>query len=332
MNFLSQEKFDRLLAWLHPDRARAGTEYERIRQGLIKYFGSMLAWRVADDLADQTLDRVAKKVGSLPLYWDDPPDWKALCLRLARQDDSDLRTLRERILELLPTNIREAIQAGAATNDYGDLSRSEFLAALSQLLQRRDFYQANYFEGGFITDEAQALLSREETILSNDEVRRLNLLLLEAAFPMNKLPYCKAVARYIYLEYVNSRSFLTENAEDEELEREQQRAQPAAANPEEELERAKREEEHERMLECQQRCLQNLSEESRTLIAMYYGIDEDAGPSETVIEEAEGHIDIRKRLAERLGMSRNTLRVRLHRLRAVLRLCIVDCMRQQSRE
>lgn len=69
---LSQDSFDELLAWLHPDREQAGKIYEDIRQRLIKIF----AYRgspVAEDLADETINRVAKKVHEIrSTYVGDP--------------------------------------------------------------------------------------------------------------------------------------------------------------------------------------------------------------------------------------------------------------------
>src|ERR1700755_1707776 len=58
---LTQEDFDRLLAWLDPDPERAGRRYEDIRQSLIKIFN----WRGcvdAEDLADEVINRVAKQL------------------------------------------------------------------------------------------------------------------------------------------------------------------------------------------------------------------------------------------------------------------------------
>jgi DNA-directed RNA polymerase specialized sigma24 family protein len=51
----------RLLARLGPDEERAGREYERLRRTLIKFFD----WRgasPADECADETLDRLARKL------------------------------------------------------------------------------------------------------------------------------------------------------------------------------------------------------------------------------------------------------------------------------
>ena len=59
---LTQSAFDLLLARLDPDRERAGGEYNKIRHRLVRFF----EWRGADcpeELADETLNRVAKRVG-----------------------------------------------------------------------------------------------------------------------------------------------------------------------------------------------------------------------------------------------------------------------------
>jgi RNA polymerase sigma factor (sigma-70 family) len=58
---LTQDEFDRLLAWLDPDPLRAGGRYEDIRRSLIKIFN----WRGcadAEDMADEVINRVARHV------------------------------------------------------------------------------------------------------------------------------------------------------------------------------------------------------------------------------------------------------------------------------
>jgi DNA-directed RNA polymerase specialized sigma24 family protein len=57
----TQEAFDRLLLCINPDRERAGEEYELLRLKLIKYF-SLRACLEAEELADETLNRLAKKI------------------------------------------------------------------------------------------------------------------------------------------------------------------------------------------------------------------------------------------------------------------------------
>jgi hypothetical protein len=63
---MTQEAFDRLLAWLHSDRNLAGEKYEVIRRGLTQFFGRRGCLEPAD-LADKTIDRVIRK---LPEIYD----------------------------------------------------------------------------------------------------------------------------------------------------------------------------------------------------------------------------------------------------------------------
>jgi RNA polymerase sigma factor (sigma-70 family) len=69
---LTQEAFDDLLAWLNPDREQAAKKYELIRERLIK----ILMHRgcpTAEDLADKTINQVARKVGELKTYYEGDP-------------------------------------------------------------------------------------------------------------------------------------------------------------------------------------------------------------------------------------------------------------------
>lgn len=64
LHVLSQEDFDRLLAWLDDDRERAGQIYEKIRWRLITIFAAR-GCPVPEELADETIDRVARRVGDI---------------------------------------------------------------------------------------------------------------------------------------------------------------------------------------------------------------------------------------------------------------------------
>jgi DNA-directed RNA polymerase specialized sigma24 family protein len=69
---ITQEAFDRMLAELHPDSERAGEQYEKIRQKLVKLF----EWRGcahAEDCADETFNRVAQKICEGTSIWTDDP-------------------------------------------------------------------------------------------------------------------------------------------------------------------------------------------------------------------------------------------------------------------
>lgn len=67
-------------------------------------------------------------------------------------------------------------------------------------------------------------------------------------------------------------------------------------------------------LECMKKCLKELSAEDYRLVQQYYAI-------EYISREEE-----RKQLAAQIGVSFNTLRDRLHHIRAALELCLNDCL------
>ena len=71
-NDLTQTAFDSLLTWLDPDREQAGKKYEHIRQRLIKIF-TCRGRLDAEELADETINRVALKVAKIAKeYVGDP--------------------------------------------------------------------------------------------------------------------------------------------------------------------------------------------------------------------------------------------------------------------
>ena len=66
--------------------------------------------------------------------------------------------------------------------------------------------------------------------------------------------------------------------------------------------------------ECLERCLRYLSDEDREVIMEYYKYEKS--------EKITG----RRRLAARLGVSLNTLRVKMHRQRLNLEACVQECL------
>ena len=58
---LAQSTFDKLLLWLGADREQAGVRYEMIRQKLIRLF-KVRGATDPEDLADETIDRVAQEI------------------------------------------------------------------------------------------------------------------------------------------------------------------------------------------------------------------------------------------------------------------------------
>lgn len=73
------------------------------------------------------------------------------------------------------------------------------------------------------------------------------------------------------------------------------------------------------MEECLLSCLQNLSSEKRALILSYYA------------REKQAKIDHRNELAQQLGISVGTLRVKVYRIRASLEECIQRCLKRRNR-
>lgn len=70
--------------------------------------------------------------------------------------------------------------------------------------------------------------------------------------------------------------------------------------------------------DCLQLCLQDLSSEKRELILAYYA------------KEKQAKIDHRSELAQQLGISVETLRVKVYRIRASLEGCIQRCLKRRN--
>ncbi len=69
---LTQEMFEQLLSWLDGDRDLAGKKYEEIRFQLINIFIAR-GCLISEELADKTIDRVARKVKQIEdTYVGDP--------------------------------------------------------------------------------------------------------------------------------------------------------------------------------------------------------------------------------------------------------------------
>ncbi|HEX8186510.1 MAG TPA: sigma-70 family RNA polymerase sigma factor [Blastocatellia bacterium] len=69
---LTQEAFDKFLAWLNPNREQAAKKYEEVRRKLIKIFACRGCLE-AEDLADETINRVIRKVQQIiDSYVGDP--------------------------------------------------------------------------------------------------------------------------------------------------------------------------------------------------------------------------------------------------------------------
>jgi len=70
--------------------------------------------------------------------------------------------------------------------------------------------------------------------------------------------------------------------------------------------------------DCFDACLESLSNDNRTLIMDYYQ------------EERRAKIELRQKLADKLGIPLNALRIRAHRIRNGLRKCLDECLSQEA--
>ena len=125
---ITQEAFDGLLAWLDPDRDRAAHKYETVRTRLIKIF-SCRGCGEADDLADETINRVTGKLSEIAgSYLGDPalyfygvankvyleylrrrPVVESPPLRESSDDIEAEYACLERCMDLLPTENRRLV-------------------------------------------------------------------------------------------------------------------------------------------------------------------------------------------------------------------------------
>lgn len=69
---LTQEAFDDLLAWLHPNREQAAKKYEDIRGRLIRIFLHR-GCTTAEDLADKTINQIARKAREIKERYEGDP-------------------------------------------------------------------------------------------------------------------------------------------------------------------------------------------------------------------------------------------------------------------
>jgi DNA-directed RNA polymerase specialized sigma24 family protein len=72
--------------------------------------------------------------------------------------------------------------------------------------------------------------------------------------------------------------------------------------------------------ECLERCLQELTSENRELVLQYYQ------------DEKKIKIDNRRRLADKLGIALNALRIRAYRIRNSLESCVRTCLVKTTSE
>jgi DNA-directed RNA polymerase specialized sigma24 family protein len=108
--------------------------------------------------------------------------------------------------------------------------------------------------------------------------------------------YFYAVAKLVHLEWLHYEKWKRDRVDDKP---------PAPPDPDEDVER---------IHDCLERCLQKLNADDHEMILKYYE------------KETRAKIEQRKELAERLVISLNSLRMRVHRINGHLQKCITACL------
>jgi DNA-directed RNA polymerase specialized sigma24 family protein len=137
--------------------------------------------------------------------------------------------------------------------------------------------------------------------LADEVIDRVARRIAEGEEVRNIYSYGVGVARFVFLETMKER-------EKQQAVLRQLRANPVRGqSPGEDAQ-----------MECLRKCLQSLPAESSGLLMAYY---QDKGRNK---------IEARKKLAEQWGVSQQTFRMRLQRLRAKLEECVTDCIHREG--
>lgn len=121
----------------------------------------------------------------------------------------------------------------------------------------------------------------------------------------NVTAYAATIAQFVFKEYLRSNERQNQLIEDAPEIQNIKTQQPKAED-----------EKTSQRLACFDKCLKEFSEENRKFIIAYYDTDEKT------------MINSRKRLAEEMNSTLNTLRIKACRLKAKLEVCTVDCCKK----
>jgi len=121
--------------------------------------------------------------GSSDLTEEDVTDWPGLCSALLHQRDKKENPGHAIWSKLRTKTLREAVDAMAQGTLFADDAKDKLLPALNRLLARPELCEEAGLASVDCIDEANALLVRDRKSLSAKEVKRLNRLLLDAAYP-----------------------------------------------------------------------------------------------------------------------------------------------------
>ena len=173
---LTQDLFDKLLSFLDADRDQAGLKYEGLRRRLLKFF-EWRGWSAGADLADETLNRLAKNIAA----GEQIQNLGAYCSGVARI--VFLEALRSRNRELNAT--RSSSESGANVRDEIAERRLECLSrCLGELSEDNRQLFLQYHQG----EKSARIEAREQ--LAKELGIPLNALRIRAHRIRTKLESC----------------------------------------------------------------------------------------------------------------------------------------------
>jgi len=121
--------------------------------------------------------------GSSLLGLDDIFDWPGYCSKLVQDANQDLPNPGKKIWSLLPKEIQSLIESSATATSLSRENKSTITNALNDVLEQRDFYQEQDYSRKALPEKAKELLARDRDELPGRDLRKLNRLLIEVAYP-----------------------------------------------------------------------------------------------------------------------------------------------------
>jgi len=160
---ITQEALDQLLAQLHSDSQRAGEQYEKIRQRLVKFF----QWRgcaLAEECADKTFDRVAQKITEGTRLWNDNPYsyFHGVAINILREYWRDHEQQSEPLEDVEPSEALSEDPQELMMRELERLKKERLLECLNRCLQK-------------LPPESLHLITKYHQGEESDKVRRKDL-------------------------------------------------------------------------------------------------------------------------------------------------------------
>lgn len=175
------EEFEKLLAWLDPDRELAGEKYEKLRLRLIRI---LITRGCADPetFADEVINRVSTRIDKVAISYDDP----IKCF----QGFAD-NVYRERLRDRREESLSDLLPQPSPPNecDLGQLERED--ECLEQCMNQLGKSESELFRRYF-QDEKQAKIKARKN-LAQEMTLTANALRIKAHRIRRRLRHCMEV-------------------------------------------------------------------------------------------------------------------------------------------